>query len=307
MPGQSFLGRLAQRLGLVNINRHPWAVEIIRQSPRPADHLLRKGTGAYGDQEAMPGFPGAGDLHRLQIIMHVLPDMIGSQTQGHFPQGGQVAFAEKIHHGQLGPLRHIDLALVQPLQKFFGRQVDQLHFGAVKHTVGNRLLHRRAGDLPDSIHPAFGVLHIHRRININTRIEQFDHILVAFGVSGAGDVGVGQFVNQRQLRVPREQRVQIHFLQRNSSVVHFAPGNNGQAIEKGFRLLAAMRFHVTHDDVNAFALGALPCAQHCICFADAGGHAKKHLELAAFLFRLTLLDGGQQGIGIWTHVLSHGW
>ena len=32
---------------------------------------------------------------------------------------------------------------------------------------------------------------------------------------------------------------------------------------------------------------------------------KKHLELAAFLFRLIFLNGGQQGIGIRTNVLSH--
>ena len=44
--GQAFLVVLGQRLRLLDINRDPGAIEVVRQPPRPANHVRRIGAGA---------------------------------------------------------------------------------------------------------------------------------------------------------------------------------------------------------------------------------------------------------------------
>ena len=305
MPGQAGLVFLGERLRLLDINGQPGAVVAVRQPARPTDHVRRIGAGADGHEQAVAGLPRPGDLHGLQIIMHLLPDVFRRQTQGHFAQGVQIALAEEIHHGQFGALRQIDFAFIQPLEQFVRRQVNQLDFGAIQHAVGHGFMHGRAGDLAHGVNPAFGVLHIHGGEDVNAGIEQFDDILVALGVAGAGDVGVGQFIHQRQLRVAGQQGVQVHFLQHHAAILGLAPRDDGQPGDQGVGLLPSVRLDIADDDVAPLALGALGGAEHGVGLADTGGHAKEDLELAAFFRRLGFLDGGQQRIGIGTKIVCH--
>ena len=67
--------------------------------------------------------------------------------------------------------------------------------GAIQQRVGDGFAHRDAGDLPHHIDLAFDVLDIERGDHIDARIEQFQHVLIAFQVPTAGGVGVGQLID----------------------------------------------------------------------------------------------------------------
>jgi len=68
--------------------------------------------------------------------------------------------------------------------------------------VGHRLVHGDAGDLAHRVGAALQVLDVDCRVYVDAGVEQFQNILVAFGMARARRVAVCQFVNQRQLRAP---------------------------------------------------------------------------------------------------------
>ena len=96
-----------------------------------------------------------------------------------------------------------------------GREVDQLDVvGAVEDGVGHRLAHPDAGDLGHHVVQALDVLDVERRVDVDAGVEQLLDVLVALGVAAAGRVGVGELVDQHQLRPPREDGVEVHLVER---------------------------------------------------------------------------------------------
>jgi hypothetical protein len=144
------------------------------------------------------------------VGQHLVVDAVGRAAQGQLAQGDQVALAEEVADRPFRLLRQIDLALLQALQQFVGRQIDQYHFvGIVEDTVGYRLPDANAGDAADHIVERFQMLHIDRAVDVDAGGEQLMHVLPAFGMARAGDVGMGQFVHQDQRRTARQCAVEI--------------------------------------------------------------------------------------------------
>ena len=115
----------------------------------------------------------------------------------------------------LGLSGDIDLALLQPLDQVVGREVDQLDgVGAVEHVVRHRLAHPHMRDLRDHVVEAFDVLDVDGGIDVDAVGQQFLDVEIALGMAAAGRVGVGEFVDEGDLRPARDQRVEIHFLER---------------------------------------------------------------------------------------------
>ena len=46
------------------------------------------------------------------------------------------------------------------------------------------------------------MLHIHRRIHVDSGVQQFFDILIALAVPAALRIGMGQLIHQDQLRLP---------------------------------------------------------------------------------------------------------
>ena len=93
----------------------------------------------------------------------------------------------------------VDLAGLQPLQQFVGRQVDHHHLvGLVEQPVGHGLPDADAGDAADDVVQALQVLHVHRRPDVDAGVEQLLDVLPALGVARARRVAVRQFVEQHQ-------------------------------------------------------------------------------------------------------------
>src|SRR5207244_11626726 len=119
------------------------------------------------------------------------------------------------------------------LGQIFGREIDDLEIvGLVEDAVGHRLAHPYPGDLGNDVVQAVDMLDIQRRENIDTGGDQLLDVEIALGVSAAGGVGVGEFVDKNELRLALEDSVEIHFGQQVTLVPDLLPRYRFKTFEK---------------------------------------------------------------------------
>ena len=97
------------------MRRDPRTAQTIGQPPCPAHHLFRVRTCADRHQQAVTGFPRAGNLAGLHVIANVLPDPFRCQTQRHFTKRSEIALAEEIARGGIRAFGQVDFSFSQPL------------------------------------------------------------------------------------------------------------------------------------------------------------------------------------------------
>ncbi len=105
---------------------------------------------------------------------------------------------------------------------------------------------------------------------------------------------MGEFVDDDQLGLALERRVQIKFIERAPVVFDFAPRQDFEAFDERARFGAAMSLDEPHDDIDALVLQALRVLQHGVGFADSGRGAEKNLQPASGL----PAERRQQRVGI---------
>ncbi|MNE38874.1 hypothetical protein D3C80_1327920 [compost metagenome] len=137
------------------------------------------------------------------------------------------------------------------------------------------------------------MLHVEGGVDVDTGTEQLLHILPALLVTAARGVAVGQLIHHYYGGFAFEQRIQIHLLQPLLAVEMDLARLDGELVEQGQGLLAAVGFHHPDQDIDPF-----PCLfphrlQHGVGLADAGRGAEKDLQLALVF----LLQARQQGVG----------
>lgn len=66
------------------------------------------------------------------------------------------------------------------------------------------------------------MLDVDRCVDVDSRRQQLLDVLPALGVAAAGNVAVGQFVDQGQRRRVGEETVEVHFLQFHPSILEAA-------------------------------------------------------------------------------------
>ncbi len=103
----------------------------------------------------------------------------------------------------------------EPLEQLVDGQVDDAHLvGLVEDGVGHGLADDDARDLRDDVVEALEVLHVERREDVDARVEQLLDVLPALEVPRARRVGVGQLVDEDQLGLAGEGRVEVELLER---------------------------------------------------------------------------------------------
>ena len=211
----------------------------------------------------------------------LLVDPFGGTPQRQLTQRGQISWREIMLQRALGLLGNVDLAFLQPLDQVVGREVDQLDgVGEIEHLVWHGLAHPHMRDLRDHIVEAFDVLDIDGRIDVDAVGQQLLDIEIAFGMATARRVGMGQFVDQRDLRPPRDQRVEVHLLERLLLVVEPAARQHFEALQKRFGFRPAMGVDYADDDIGTGLLPGMGALQHLVGLADAGSGADEDLEPA---------------------------
>ena len=95
------------------------------------------------------------------------------------------------------------------------------------------------------------MLDIEGGVDIDAVGEQLLDIEIAFGMTAAGHVGMGELVDQSELWAPGEHRVEIHLLERPPLIVDGAAGDDLEALQQLFGLGAPMGLDHARDHVHA--------------------------------------------------------
>ena len=260
-------------------DRRPGGVEGGGELGGASHHALGHFVRADAGEQALRGGPRALDRLLAQIVDHLVVDPVGRAAEREFAQRGQVAGGEEILGRAPRRLGHIDLALVQALNELVRRDVDQDDVGRLlKHAVGHRLAHDDAGDARDDVGEAFEMLDVERRPYVDAGVEQLLDVLPALGMAAFGRVGVSELVDDDQLRLALERRVDVELADGVAAVVDHAARQNLESLEESARLGAPVRFDEADDDVDALVLQAARALQHRVGLADAGRGADEHLQ-----------------------------
>src|SRR5271157_3660876 len=103
-------------------------------------------------------------------------------------------------------------------------------------------------------------------------------------MTAARRIGVGEFVDESKLWAARDDRVDVHLIERLSAVVDVLARNDLEAVEQRLGFLAAMRLDDADDEVHAVHLLGARSLQHFVSLADPGRGADEYLQLAGAPF-----------------------
>ena len=279
----------------------PGHVELGGEAGGAAHHLFAAPVRADAGQQGLARRPDGrlrgGDF--AAVGLHLAVDPVGGAAQRQFAQGQQVALAEEIACRDLGLLRDVDLALLQALDQFVGRQVDDDHLvGLVEDAVGDGFPDANAGDAADDVVERFKVLDVDRGADVDAGREQFFHVLPAFGVARAGGVAVRQFVDQDELRPACQRAVEVEFAQRVAAVGDFPERQAFQAVGHDLGFGPSVRFDHADDDVLAGEELLARHAEHGVGFSDAGRGTEENLQFAARGARRCGVDPVEKLVGV---------
>ena len=152
----------------------------------------------------------------------------------------------------------------------FGCHVDQLDLLGVTHdVVGNGLALLDAGDPLDDVVDRFEVLNVDRGDHVDASGEQRPDVLPPFGVAGARHIGVGEFVDEHDLGMAGQNRVEVHLLECRPPIVEAAARHDLEVGELLGGAGAAVSLDVGNDHVGAAVAAAATLVQHREGLSDA--------------------------------------
>ena len=192
----------------------------------------------------------------------------------------------------------VDLALLEALDQVVRRQIDQLDgVGAIENGIRHGLAHSDVRNLRDDVVQALDVLDVDCGVDVDAVLQQLFNVEIAFGMTATGRIGVGEFVDQHDLRAAGDDGVEVHFLEPLALVFDSSPRDDFETLQKRLGLFPTVRFHDPHDDVIAVLLAGAGRFEHRVGLADARRRAHEDSELAeaAFLTSRRLQQGFRRG------------
>ena len=126
-------------------------------------------------------------------------------------------------------------------------------------------------DLRDDVVEALDVLDIDGGVDVDAVRQQLLDVEITLGMTAAGDVGVGEFVDQHQRRMARDDGIEVHLLDELPAIVDALARNDLEPAQQRLGLGAAMGLDEADHDVDAGLAPGMGALQHLIGLADAGG------------------------------------
>ena len=123
------------------------------------------------------------------------------------------------------------------------------------------------------------MLNIERRVDVDAVAQKLLDVHTALGMSAAADIGVSEFIDECQSRVPREQSVEVHLLEPTILVLKAMARDDLQPLDQRFSFRAPVRLDKADDHIDAFLPSGARLLQHLIGLADPWGGAEEDLEL----------------------------
>ena len=130
------------------------------------------------------------------------------------------------------------------------------------------------------------MLHVDGGEDVDVGVEEEEDVFVALGVAAAGDVAVGELVDENDLGFALEDGIDVHLLEERALVFDLAGGDVFELGGEFGGAFAAVGFDDADDDVFTALAAANAFREHAEGFADAGSVAEKDLEATASLLRL---------------------
>ena len=258
----------------------------VRDPGSTPDQGLTLGPPRQGDHHALPCGPRVGDLVVSAIALQGGVDAVGDPEQRQFAQRGQVAHAEEVGQGGVYLLGAVHVAVGKPAAQGLRAHVHEFDLvGGAHHVVGDCLLLADPGDRLDDVVQRFQVLDVHRGDHVDARVEQGLDVLTALGVPRAGDVGVGQFVDQGHLWSPGQEGGQVHLGERRPTMLDGPPGHQLQTLDQLCGVLPAVGLHEADHHVRPSGQAPVALGEHVVGLAHARGRAHVHAQGAAPLGR----------------------
>ena len=119
--------------------------------------------------------------------------------------------------------------------------------------------------------------------DVDAGVEQLQHVFVALAVLAAGNVGVGQLVDDDGMGMAGEDGVHVHLFQVDAAIGNHALGNDFEIADAGLGLLAPVRLDQADDDIDALlVLMQVGVVEHVVGFAHAGRGADVDAQLGGF-------------------------
>ena len=284
--GQSALIRFLGADLAIDVDDVEFGVHAARHAGATRDQILAGGICGNADGHAFADAPVLADVLGLHVGFEAAIDLLGDLAEGEFAECDQVAAAEEILQRALDFFGGVDIAALHAVLQGFGSEVDHHGFGGrERHPIRDGFAHDDAGDGADHRREALDVLDVERRDHVDFGGENFLDVFVALAVFAAGDVGVGEFVDQDDFGMSRDDGVDVHFLEHRAFVLELFAWNGFELAEELFDAFAAVRFDDADDDVLAAAAAANGFAEHAEGLADAWRVAQEKLEDAAGFLR----------------------
>jgi len=277
--------------GKIDVQDKEFGVDPFCHSRAAGDQLLGSDIGADTHSDPFLHDPVIADFFAAQVSVQVLVDGVGHPPQCQFAQCQKVPASKEIGQGPLHSFNGIDVSAAHPGLQRFWSDIDQDDFiGATQHPVWNTLAHRDAGNALDSRCQAFNVLHVECREDIDPILKQFQHVFIAFFMLAAWNVGVGQFINQDDLRLSRQNGFQVEFLKKCALVFHPARRDLVYLLCQFHHSGAPVGFYKPDDDIFSPLAPANGFAKHVERLAHSRRIPEKDLEYPCSFFRRGVLQ-----------------
>ena len=209
----------------------------------------------------------------------LLVDALRRAPEREFAQRREIARREIVVQRPLRLGRDIDLALLQALDQIVRRDVDDLDVvGLVEDRIRHGFTYAHPGDAGHHVVQAFDVLDVDGGEDVDAGGEQFLHVEPAFRVAAAGRVGVGEFVDQDEVRPAGEDGVEVHLLELMPGMADLLARHDLETFKERLRFRAPVGLDNADYDILAVLLTLLGVEQHLIGFAHAGRSAEQNLQ-----------------------------
>ncbi len=236
-----------------------------------------------GDHHPLACLPGLVDVVQCAVALQPLVDPVGEPEQRELAQCGEVADPEVVGQCRVDLACRVDVAVGHPAPQGLRAHVHQLDLvRRPDDGIRDRLALDDPGDPLHDVVERLQMLDVDVGDDVDARVEELLDVLPALGVTAAGDVGVGEFVDDRDLRVPPEYGVDVHLGEVGVPVAAVQPRHDLQPGELLLGAGTAVGLDVPDDDVGAAGDAAARLTEHRVGLADAGRGAQVDPEQTSF-------------------------
>jgi len=269
-------------LGFGDVDGVPVGGEAAGDACADADEAFVAGAVGEADHDF---FGDGGLLEALvaAVLRGARANLLRSDAEAELAEHVEVAFAEEVGEGLLNFFRGVDFSLAETGAEFFDGDVDVDDLvGAFDEAVGDGFADGGVCRAGDGVVEGFQMLDVDGSHDVDAGLEELEDIFVAFAVFAAGDVCVGELVDDDHLGSAGDDRVHVHFLELDGAVGDDAERDLFEVADLGFGVFSAVGFDESDDEVSALVAEEMGVVEHVECFSDAGCGADVDAELSGF-------------------------